>query len=34
MACGVLYIIKFFLELKCLKWAHIAHLNIQNTSYG
>jgi hypothetical protein len=34
MACGVLYIIEKFLKLKCQKWARIAHLNIQNTSYG
>jgi hypothetical protein len=34
MACGVLYIIGKLLELRCLKWAHIAHLDIKNTSYG
>jgi len=34
MACGVPYIIGNFLESRCLKWAHIAHLNIWNTSYG
>jgi hypothetical protein len=28
MACGVLYIIGKLLELKCLKWARIAHLDI------
>jgi hypothetical protein len=28
MACGVLYIIEKLLECKCLKWAHIAHLDI------
>jgi hypothetical protein len=28
------YIIGKLLELKCLKWAHIAHLDIWNTSYG
>jgi len=28
MACGVLYIIGKLLELRCLKWAHIAHLDI------
>jgi hypothetical protein len=33
MACGVLYIIGKLLELKCLKWARIAHLDIWNTSY-
>jgi hypothetical protein len=26
MACGVLYIIKKFLKLKCLKWACVVHL--------
>jgi hypothetical protein len=30
----VLYIIGNLLKLKCLKWAHIAHLDIWNTSYG
>jgi hypothetical protein len=34
MACGVLYINEKLLKLRCLKWARIAHLNIQNTSYG
>jgi len=34
MACGVLYIIGKLLERRCLKWAHMAHLNIWNTSYG
>jgi hypothetical protein len=34
MACGVPYIIEKLLELECLKWARIAHLNILNTSYG
>ncbi len=34
MSCGVLYIIEKLLELRCLKWAHIAHLDIWNTSYG
>jgi hypothetical protein len=34
MACGVLYIIEKLLELRCLKWAHIAHSDIWNTSYG
>ncbi len=31
---GVLYIIGKLLKCRCLKWAHIAHLNIWNTSYG
>jgi hypothetical protein len=30
----VLYIIGKILKLKCLKWAHITHLDIWNTSYG
>jgi hypothetical protein len=30
----VLYIIGKLLKCKFLKWAHIAHLNICNTSYG
>jgi hypothetical protein len=30
----VLYIIEKILELRCLKWARIAHLDIWNTSYG
>jgi len=34
MTCGVLYIIEKLLKRRCLKWAHIAHLNIWNTSYG
>jgi hypothetical protein len=34
MARGVLYIIGKLLERKCLKWAHIVHLDIWNTSYG
>jgi hypothetical protein len=34
MACGVPYIIGKLLELTCLKWARIAHLDIWNTSYG
>jgi hypothetical protein len=33
-AWKVLYIIGKLLKLKCLKWAHIAHLNIWSTSYG
>jgi hypothetical protein len=31
---GVLYVIGKLLELKCLKWACMTHLNIWNTSYG
>jgi hypothetical protein len=27
------YIIEKFLELKCLKWDHMTHLDTQNTSY-
>jgi len=34
MSCNVLYIIGKLLELRCLKWARITHLNIWNTSYG
>jgi len=34
MACDVFYIIRKILKLKCLKWAHIVHLDIWNTSYG
>jgi len=34
MACGVFYIIEKILERRCLKWAHIAHLDIWNISYG
>jgi len=34
MACDVLYIIRKLLELRCLKGARIAHLDIWNTSYG
>jgi hypothetical protein len=34
MACGILYIIGNLLERRCLKWAHIAHLDIWNVSYG
>ncbi len=30
----VLYIIGNLLKCRCLKWAHIAHLDIWNTSYG
>jgi len=33
MACGVLYIIRKLLELRCLKWARIVHLDIWNISY-
>ncbi len=31
---GVLYMIGKLLELKCLKWARMTHLDIWNTSYG
>jgi hypothetical protein len=34
MVCDILYIIGNLLERRCLKWACIAHLDIQNTSYG
>jgi hypothetical protein len=34
MNCKVLYIVWKLLKCKCLKWAHITHLNIKNTSYG
>jgi hypothetical protein len=34
MSCGNRYIIRKILELRCLKWAHIAHLDILNISYG
>jgi hypothetical protein len=34
MDWGVYYIIKNLLECRCLKWAHITHLDISNTSYG
>jgi len=34
MVCGVFYIIEKLLERRCLKWAHIVHLDIWNTSYG
>jgi hypothetical protein len=34
MIYGVLYIIENLLERRCLKWARIVHLDIQNTSYG
>jgi hypothetical protein len=34
MSCDVLYIIGKLLELRCLKWARIAHLDIWNVSYG
>jgi hypothetical protein len=30
----ILYIIEKLLKRKCLKWAHVTHLNIWNTSYG
>jgi len=31
---GVLYIIGNLLKCRCLKWAHMAHLDICKTSYG
>jgi hypothetical protein len=31
---GALYIIEKLLELRCLKWACMTHLDIWNTSYG
>jgi hypothetical protein len=34
MACDVPYIIGKLLERRWLKWAHIVHLDIWNTSYG
>jgi hypothetical protein len=34
MDWGVIYIIGNLLKCKCLKWAHITHLDIWNTSYG
>jgi hypothetical protein len=34
MARSVLYIIEKLLERRCLKWAHMAHLDLWNTSYG
>jgi hypothetical protein len=34
MACDVLYNIGKLLELRCLKWARIVHLDIWNVSYG
>jgi hypothetical protein len=34
MACDVFYIIGKLLELRCLKWARAAHLDIRNTSCG
>jgi hypothetical protein len=34
MDCGVFYIIGKLLKRRCIKWAHIAHSNIWNTSYG
>jgi hypothetical protein len=30
----IIYIIGFFLKIRCLKWAHMSHLDIWNTSYG
>jgi len=34
MSYRIIYIIRKLLELRCLKWARIAHLDIWNTSYG
>ncbi len=34
MACKVFYIIGKLLEISCLKWTHITHLDIWNISYG
>jgi hypothetical protein len=34
MDWGVIYTIGNLLELKCLKWARMAHMDIWNTSYG
>jgi hypothetical protein len=34
VSCDIPYIIENLLELKCLKWARIAYLDILNTSYG
>jgi len=34
MNWGFLYIIEKLLELRCLKWARMTHLDIWNTSYG
>jgi len=34
MDWGVLYIIRKFLELRCLKWARMTHLDTWNTRYG
>jgi hypothetical protein len=34
MSYGVLYIMRKLLKRECLKWAHIADLNIWNTSYA
>jgi hypothetical protein len=31
---GLFYTIRNFLRWKCLKWAHMIHLNTYNTSYG
>jgi hypothetical protein len=32
--CDIFYIIRKLLKRRCLKWAHIAHLDIWNTSHG
>jgi hypothetical protein len=34
MIWGVSYIIRKILEGRCLKWAHMTHLDIWNTNYG
>jgi hypothetical protein len=34
MAWGIAYIVENLLEFRCLKWAHITHLDIWKTSYG
>jgi len=34
MVRGILHIIGKLLKLKCLKWAHMTHLDIWNTNYG
>jgi hypothetical protein len=34
MDWGVLYIIEKLLQCRCLKWAHMTHLEIGNISYG
>jgi hypothetical protein len=34
MACGIFYITEKLFEREYLEWAHIAHLDFWNTSYG